>query len=496
MRMLHLVKIRQYSVATGCLDEKFGFPAKSKRRLHQYKPDRDTSKQITGSIPPIHNSGSTGAHLLSITVDELMQLGLVALGTQAPSLIIRGANILALHTGELLGRDIVIKGRHVAAITPWNHFLDAEKVIKATGKFVSPVFIDAHIHMEYTNLISGELERLSVPRGTTTVLANANCIVNVFGERGMDFMAPLRIFRQVSHKIPGNSPEVELGGTSVPTAELCERVSRSSAATLRESNPFSLDIASAQKQAAALYAGKCITGHSALLVNEPFGSMNLNIESVVSVIPLLKDGLGHVSFCVDDKLAEDLDSEGHIDHQVRRAISLGLIIYRLDHLIGSITPGKLADLLILDNLEDARPSAVVVNGVIMAECNQPLFKNSNKVPEFTLNKPKKGRKQAWVQAMEMYDGYFKRTFHTLLPMSSSGSIEGNTSRDVLKVVVIDRHTMVLQDDMEEESVLNTKQRLPVRVCCRCPSHTHEVHKMSATITQEGLPSSLCIENGR
>lgn len=188
MRMLHLVKIRQYSVATGCLDEKFGFPAKSKRRLHQYKPDRDTSKQITGSIPPIHNSGSTGAHLLSITVDELMQLGLVALGTQAPSLIIRGANILALHTGELLGRDIVIKGRHVAAITPWNHFLDAEKVIKATGKFVSPVFIDAHIHMEYTNLISGELERLSVPRGTTTVLANANCIVNVFGERGMDFM--------------------------------------------------------------------------------------------------------------------------------------------------------------------------------------------------------------------------------------------------------------------------------------------------------------------
>lgn len=54
------------------------------------------------------------------------------------------------------------------------------------------------------------------------------------------------------------------------------------------------------------------------------GSMNLNIESVVSVIPLLKDGLGHVSFCVDDKLAEDLDSEGHIDHQVRRAISLGV----------------------------------------------------------------------------------------------------------------------------------------------------------------------------
>ena len=80
---------------------------------------------------------------------------------------------------------------------------------------------------------------------------------------------PLRIFRQVSHKIPGNSPEIELGGASVSTAELCKRVSQSSAATLGESNPFSLDLASAQKQAAALHAGKRITGHSALLVNEP-----------------------------------------------------------------------------------------------------------------------------------------------------------------------------------------------------------------------------------
>lgn len=89
----------------------------------------------------------------------------------------------------------------------------------------------------------------------------------------MDFMGqtttPLRIFRQVSHKIPGNGPDIELGGVSMETAELCERVSQSTAVTLGESNPFSLDLASAQKQAAALKAGKRITGHTALLVNEP-----------------------------------------------------------------------------------------------------------------------------------------------------------------------------------------------------------------------------------
>lgn len=186
------------------------------------------------------------------------------------------------------------------------------------------------------------------------------------------------------------------------TAELCQRVSQCEAITLGESNPFNLDISSTQKQAAALHAGKRITGHTALLENEPLwayaaggigddhnahqpedvierlrlgmmltvmsGSMNSNLQGVFSNLPMLKNGLGHISFCADDKLAEDLDSEGHIDHHVRTAIRLGVepmmayrmatlnaaSYYRIDHLVGSVTPAKLADLLILDNLEEAR----------------------------------------------------------------------------------------------------------------------------------------------
>ncbi|TVY85420.1 Adenine deaminase [Lachnellula suecica] len=464
--------------------------------------------------PPIHPSNSTGSHL-SITAEELMHLRLVALGTKPPSLIIRGGQILSLHTGEILPRDVVVSGRHIAAVTPWNHFPTAIEEINAHRKFISPGFIDTHIHVEYTKLVPGELARLSVPRGTTTVLADASCIANVFGGKGMDFMGtnspfrtretstPLRIFRQVSHKIPGNGPEIELGGTSVSTAELCERVSQSNAATLGESNPFSLDLASARKQAAALHAGKRITGHTALLENEPLwayaaggigddhnahqpsdviervrlgmmltvmsGSMNSNIESVFSDLPALRDSLGHFSFCADDKLVEDLDSEGHIDHHVREAIRLGVdkmkvyrmatlnaaSYYRIDHLVGSITPVKLADLLVLDNLEDARPEAVVVNGKLVAQDNKPLFRNTDEIPAFTLNSihidphflnassfqisPTAGKKQAWVQAMEMYDGYFKRAFHAQLSASDSGFLECDIVRDVLKVVVIDRH---------------------------------------------------------
>ncbi|KAF2817372.1 adenine deaminase [Mytilinidion resinicola] len=457
----------------------------------------------------IHPSSATGAHL-SITAEELVNLRLVARGTSKPSLIIRHGTVLALHTGELLERDVVVSGRHIAAITPWDHFPRIDNELEARGKFVSPSFIDTHIHVEYTKLVPGELARLSVPRGTTTILADANCIANVLGGRGMDFMGttstPLRIFRQVSHKIPMSGPEIELGGTSVSTAEICERVSSTEAATLGESNPFSLDLASAQKQAAALRAGKRITGHTALLENEPLwaycaggigddhnahkpadvlerlrlgimltvmsGSMNSNIESVFSDFALYKDGLDYISFCADDKLAEDFDATGHIDLHVREAIRLRVpplkaykmatlnaaSYYRLDHLIGSVTPAKLADLLILDNLEDARPSTVIVNGTIVAQDNLPTFKNTDPVPPFTLNTihldpyffspsayhvlPRKNDQDtAWIQGMEMFDGYFKRAFHAKLPTSPTTPrhLLCNTAKDILKVVVIDRH---------------------------------------------------------
>ncbi|KAH7346671.1 hypothetical protein BKA65DRAFT_503020 [Rhexocercosporidium sp. MPI-PUGE-AT-0058] len=179
--------------------------------------------------------------------------------------------------------------------------------------------------------------------------------------------------------MPGNSPEIELGGTFVSTAELCERVSRSSAVTLGESNPFSLNLASAQKQAAVLHAGKRVTGHSALLENEPLWAYAAG-------------GIGD-------------DYNAHQPHDVIEGLRLGMML----------------TVMILANLK--RPTAVVVNGVLVAENNRPLFKNSDDIPEFTLNslhinpyfkdasafwvEPRKGKSRTWVQGMEMYGRGFQ-----------------------------------------------------------------------------------------
>lgn len=105
--------------------------------------------------------------------------------------------------------------------------------------------------------------------------------------------------------------------------------------------------------------------------------------------------------------------------------------------------------------DNNRPSAVLMNGEVVARDNEALFQNTDVVPAFALNtihinptfhepspfkvKPIEGNSESWIQAMEMYDGYFKRSFHAKLPVSRSGSIESDINRDILKVVVIDRH---------------------------------------------------------
>lgn len=155
-------------------------PLLSPNALHFLDGDKhlSSSQKMTAAERP--RPIGTGSHH-AISSSELMNLRFVANGTAAPSVIIRHGSVLSSFTGEFLPRDVVISGRHIAAVTPWDHFPAPAGVeeIEARGKYVTPGFIDAHVHIEYTKLVPGELARLSVPRGTTTVLADANCIANV-----------------------------------------------------------------------------------------------------------------------------------------------------------------------------------------------------------------------------------------------------------------------------------------------------------------------------
>jgi adenine deaminase len=435
------------------------------------------------------------------TPEEIYELRLVAAGQAEADVAIRGGQVVHVHTAEVLPADVLIHGRHIAAIVQPGR-LRAKRDVDATGRYVAPTFIDAHFHPEYTMLLPGETARLIVPKGTTTLLCDPVCIANVLGATGMDLVAgtttPLRMFAQVTPDVPRRGRE-GLNGAHVTQAEILDRVTRANAVSLGESNPFLLDREMAEALSVTIGAGKRVTGHTARLSDEPLwayaaggvgddhnaatleevverlrlgmivtlqaGSMTDYCEAILGRPELLGLVGAHLAFCADDKHVEDLHDQGAIDHHVRSAVRLGVepalavrmaslnaaAHFRIDHLVGSLTPSRLADLQLLDDLESFRPVSVWVDGQEVARDGVALFANTDGVPDQALGTMHLGPRPrievrveegaeptAWVQAMEMYDGYYKRAFHVQLDVVD-GQVQPDPANDIAKICIVDRH---------------------------------------------------------
>ncbi|PPF29434.1 MULTISPECIES: adenine deaminase C-terminal domain-containing protein [unclassified Rathayibacter] len=439
------------------------------------------------------------------TAAELGRLRAVAVGAERPDLIVRGGLVQSPGTEEWLECDVLVAGRHIAALTPWGHVAEGGEEIDARGAHVVPAFLDAHLHIEYTNLTPGELARLSVARGTGTVLTDPNGAANVWGPPGMDLLTrtttPLRIFQQVSPTTPA-SQVLERGGAVIPEETVHARLLDDVTTSLGEGNPFDYGEVSTARFAAALAAGRRITGHTAAQTQESLWGYlaagvgddhnSATVEEVLervrlgamitvmgasltdNTVPLFSDldriapALRSLCFCADDKHVLDLHEEGHIDHHVRQAIRFGVDpqlayrmattqpagYYRLDQILGLIAPSRLADLQVIPDLAEVRPSVVVMGGRVAARDGVALFENTDTVPDWTagtvrlpevldpgllaLPAPEEGPERVRVRAMEMHKGYFKRAFDAELPVSD-GLVQSDTAQDVLKVAVIDRH---------------------------------------------------------
>lgn len=452
-----------------------------------------------------------GAHLAP-SAEDLIRLRDVARGKRPADLLVRNARLLSLPTREILRRDVLVSGAFIAAVTPVGHFDEASAIVDADGAYLTPTFIDTHIHIEYSLLTPGEFARVVVPRGTGCVFADPNCVGNVLGAVGMDWAGetatPLKILQQISHRIP-RAPALELGGATVTEAEQLERLQRANAVTVGESVPFGFDERAARMQALALAEGRRSTGHSArvrdellwayaatgigddhnafavdevrdrlrlgMMITVMAGSMNDNVPLVFEDCHAVAGSYDLFSFCADDRHVDDLHRRGHIDQHVRGAIEAGVPVieayrmasynpacfYRVDHLLGSVTPGRRADFMLLEVLETARPHAVYLDGVLAAghpdrsaaECASHFANPDPILPElrgtmhlspaiaadsFRVGADAGPDEVAVVRAMEMYDGYFKRAFEAELPVLD-GDVQPDPRQDVAKIAVVDRH---------------------------------------------------------
>src|SRR5213592_4507973 len=139
----------------------------------------------------------------------------VARGDEPADLVVRGGRVLSVFTREWLETDVAVVDGFVAVLGDY----EGRETLDASGRFVVPGFIDAHMHLESTKLLPDEFARLVLPLGTTAVVADPHEIANVLGTDGVHWLAdlcadiPLDVYFMASSCVPASgfeSPRREL----------------------------------------------------------------------------------------------------------------------------------------------------------------------------------------------------------------------------------------------------------------------------------------------
>lgn len=342
------------------------------------------------------------------------------MGDRKADLVLKNCSLVSVYTGEIIPKtQISIAGDRIAYVGPDAEYSVGAKttVIDIQGKFVCPGFADPHTHIDQFVLPS-ELAKKSLLCGVTSLFSDPVDIVSVAGYRGFrEFLRmgddlPIRIFQVV----PGGLP-VDGKFSSSKTLSLPEEKS-----AVKHPNVLGMgevfswtkvtmrDPRTMKSLSAMLERGCIINGHTAgasgrkldayvssgiMSCHEPIdfdqvlerlrlgmwvmmreGSIRRDLKNIIP--RLLSSGTytRMLMFCSDGVDPADLTKYGHIDHCIRESVKLGVdpvdaIImaskncfdyYNMGRDLGGIAPGRLADMVVFDDLESVRPEKVFVGG--------------------------------------------------------------------------------------------------------------------------------------
>lgn len=442
--------------------------------------------------------------------EEIKNCVETGLGKHPCDLKLTNLKLVNVFSGEIYPTSIYIKNGRIVSIDSEAE-LEAAEVYDCSGRFAMPGLIDTHMHFESTMLSPEALSSLVVPMGTTTLCADLMEIANVAGQDGLKAMLttidslPYRMYIEVSSRVP-TAPGLETNGAVMDAAEVHQIMQWPQSISLGELDPSKILLVKDEylmkvaqtlqqrkivnghaigrlKQELNVYASsgisddhECVTGEELLsrlrvgmrvLVRE--GSTERNLDELVSAVLRLGCSTENLAFCTDDKHAVEIAEEGHINYNVRRAIQLGLSPmqaiqmatinaarhFRLDDEIGSITPGRRADILLVDDLAAMEPREVFYEGrlvakdkVLVAQCPKGCYpdwikdtvhlKNPITAASFTLP-AKTGNSTAKVRVIELIDRQIiNRCIEEELPVEN-GCILCDPGRDILKLSVVERY---------------------------------------------------------
>ncbi len=369
--------------------------------------------------------------------DVAPRLIAVAAGREAADTVIRGGIWVNVHSRELLPEhSVAIADGRIAFVGPdAGHCIGPDtQIIEAQGRYILPGLCDGHMHIESGMLTPAEFARAVIPHGTTSMFTDPHEIANVLGLDGVRMMhdeallQPVNIFTQMPSCAP-SAPGLETTGYEITPEDVREAMNWPGIIGLGEMMNFPGVIHGDPKMlaeiAATQRAGKTVGGHyaspdlgpdfAAYVAGGPaddhegtceadaiarvrqgmrsmmrLGSAWYDVESQITAIT--EKGLDPRNFilCTDDCHSGTLVNEGHMNRVVRHAIACGcdpLVAlqmatintashFGLEREIGSVTPGRRADIILSSDLRTlpietviARGNVVAENGVITVDCS-------------------------------------------------------------------------------------------------------------------------------
>jgi adenine deaminase len=347
-------------------------------------------------------------------MDNISRLLAAARGDVPADLLLMSGRVLNVFSGEIESVDIAVFEGRIAGLGPG---YQAKQRIDLQGSFVSPGFIDAHVHIESSLCMPAQFAAAVVPRGVTAAVIDPHEIANVAGADGVRFMArsaaglPLHVIVMAPSCVPATDMASSGGTISVddlyalrgqgivhglaevmnyPAVARGDEVMLAKIAAMsgrpvdghcpgvteRMLNAYvAAGVGSDHESVTAQEATEKLARGLYLLVREATNARNLT--ALLSAISHANSR--RVCFCTDDRTPGDLLGAGSIDDMVRRAIAAGIDpmdAIRMATLntaecfglreVGAIGPGRRADLVVFDNLQRPRPRMVFSGGTLVA----------------------------------------------------------------------------------------------------------------------------------
>lgn len=424
----------------------------------------------------------------------------VARGDAPADLLLQNGRLVNLFTGVIEEADLAITAGRIAGIGPGYR---AAQTIDLRGAFVTPGLIDAHVHIESSLCTPPNFATALLPHGVTTVVTDPHEIANVAGVAGIRYMAaaaralPLRVSMMAPSCVPAT--HMETNGANLTAVDLAPLLADGTVHGLAEVMNFPGVVHGEPAVLAKLaaFAGRPRDGHAPALTGKTLnayvaagiGSEHecttvaeaqeklarglyifireaTNAHNLHTLLPLITPyNNRRICFCTDDRIPSDLLDQGSIDYMVREAIAFGidpitaLRMATLNpaewfglHDRGALAPGRVADLVIVDELQDFRPRQVYVGGELVAEegvlCPASWISgalsidssvgSSVNVNWSAVNFAIPARSQR-IRVIGSLENQLVTEARTLDATIQNGNAVADPSRDLLKMAVIDRH---------------------------------------------------------